>query len=522
MGQHGMACWGGSDVVRTHRPWGAMAALLTLISACHRDSTAPSAPVALEAFGAATIQGTVGAVLSPAPTFVIKDASGRTLGGIPIVVTISDGSGTLRSAPTRTAGTGPTSVGLWTLGTVTGRNAVTITSGSLPALTIEASALAGPPVSLAIGAGDAQSAFAGDRLGQPISAKVLDQFGNGVSGILVSFAVSRGGGVLTASTATSDATGLAGSLNWTLGKGGGEQEVLATAQLGPSAASVKFSSTIQSEFEVSLRFYGTPPTTDIAESFINAANRIGALVTGDILDIPLAGFDAGRCGVTGVTLNEVVDDVVIFATVTAIDGPGKILGSAGPCVIRTEARLAVIGVMRFDVDDLNTLATSGRLEAVILHEMLHVVGVGTVWRTKNLVAALGTPDPRYIGPLATNRCNAANGLAVCGLSVPIENSGGPGTIEAHWREATFDSELMTGFIEAAGRPMALSFITAGSLEDYGYSVNYLAADPYTVPGVSARLRGLPTAEELLSPWEQFDLPVFDVTPAGWVRPLRFR
>ncbi|MEP7346210.1 MAG: hypothetical protein ABI877_13130, partial [Gemmatimonadaceae bacterium] len=95
------------------------------ISACHRETAAPPDPVSLEVLNGAALTGVVGALVSPTPTFLVKDASGHTLGGVPIVVTISDGGGTLRNTPTRTAGNGPTSVGQWTLGTRTGRNAVT-------------------------------------------------------------------------------------------------------------------------------------------------------------------------------------------------------------------------------------------------------------------------------------------------------------------------------------------------------------------------------------------------------------
>ncbi|MFN8582303.1 MAG: leishmanolysin-related zinc metalloendopeptidase [Gemmatimonadaceae bacterium] len=221
------------------------------------------------------------------------------------------------------------------------------------------------------------------------------------------------------------------------------------------------------------------------------------------------------------TLDEVVDDVLIYATVTTIDGPGKILGSAGPCLIRSVGRLTVLGVMRFDVDDLNNLAATGRLEPVILHEMLHIVGVGSLWRTLNLVGGSGTSDPRYLGSLATLRCNAASGQDVCGPSVPIENAGNSGTVEVHWREATFDAELMTGFAEATGVDMPLSAITAASIEDYGYAVNYLATDPYQVPLAAARIRRPLTADSE-APWEAAPVPRHDVTPSGWIRPLVVR
>ena len=42
------------------------------------------------------------------------------------------------------------------------------------------------------------------------------------------------------------------------------------------------------------------------------------------------------------------------------------------------------------------------------------------------------------------------------------------------------TELMTGFTN--GLPCQLSILTIGSLQDLGYTVNYGAADPYSVPG----------------------------------------
>ena len=73
----------------------------------------------------------------------------------------------------------------------------------------------------------------------------------------------------------------------------------------------------------------------------------------------------------------------------------------------------------------------------------------------------------------------AGGAPVNGVGVPVENSGGEGTRDSHWREAVMANELMTGFVSPGSNP--LSAITIGSLEDIGYQVDYSAADPYTVP-----------------------------------------
>jgi hypothetical protein len=66
--------------------------------------------------------------------------------------------------------------------------------------------------------------------------------------------------------------------------------------------------------------------------------------------------------------------------------------------------------------------------------------------------------------------------------VPVENTGGPGTADGHWRETVFRNELMSGFISAAGNP--LSRLTAASLGDMGYKVDLAAAEPYVLPNLT--------------------------------------
>jgi hypothetical protein len=72
-----------------------------------------------------------------------------------------------------------------------------------------------------------------------------------------------------------------------------------------------------------------------------------------------------------------------------------------------------------------------------------------------------------------------------GSKVPVENCGagspvncGAGNVNAHWREPVFVNELMTGFLNG-GMANPLSRLSAASMEDLGYTVNYAASDPYT-------------------------------------------
>ncbi len=80
------------------------------------------------------------------------------------------------------------------------------------------------------------------------------------------------------------------------------------------------------------------------------------------------------------------------------------------------------------------------------------------------------------GAQATAAYNQVFGTSASG--VPVENTGGAGTRDSHWRDSILVNELMTGWA-GPGTNLPLSRITVGSLADLGYTVNYAAADAYT-------------------------------------------
>ena len=137
--------------------------------------------------------------------------------------------------------------------------------------------------------------------------------------------------------------------------------------------------------------------------------------------------------------------------------------------------------MSFDTADLKQMERDGTLNDVITHEMGHVLGIGTVWSHKRLLKNAGSDNPTFSGKGAMREYRALRGSGATSKRVPVENTGGPGTADSHWRETVFRNELMSGFISAAGNP--LSRITVASLEDLGYAVDFNAAEEYALPNL---------------------------------------
>ena len=85
-----------------------------------------------------------------------------------------------------------------------------------------------------------------------------------------------------------------------------------------------------------------------------------------------------------------------------------------------------------------------------------------------LLEGAGTANPRFTGANAMREFAALIGSDIP-TPVPVENRGGAGTREGHWREAVLANELMTGFLNIGPNP--LSRVTIGALQDMGYQVN---------------------------------------------------
>lgn len=220
-------------------------------------------------------------------------------------------------------------------------------------------------------------------------------------------------------------------------------------------------------FDIKVNYTGDQ---QYAAIFEQAAARWEAAITTDIPD-----YQSSRYGL--------IDDLLIDASAVYIDGAGSVLGRAGPDEFRSGSYLPAHGIMEFDSADLAGMAANGTLLGVIIHEMGHVLGLGTLWDTKGLKS--GNFNYTGANALAEYRVLSGNPNAT---SIPLETTGGQGTAGSHWSESVFGGELMTGY---ASGGMQMSRMTIGALADLGYGVNYGAAQAYTLPG---RLNGLMAAE----------------------------
>ena len=348
--------------------------------------------------------------------------------------------------------------------------------------------------------GDGQTAPAGATLTAPLVVQVNDAGGSPIPGRTVSFTVTRGEGSSATATAITGNDGRA-STSFTTGTIAGSAQELSVS-VATTALTVTFTATAaadHSAFNIGVRYLSTA-TAAQQQAFTNARLKWEGAISADLADVPLAS-QAEDCGPGSPAVDQTIDDVLILVRLVAIDGPGNILGGAGPCYVRDPGDpLTVMGVMQFDTDDLEQLESGGFLGDVILHEMGHVLGIGTLWNAPGLPVFLADPslppdngtDPHFTGSQAIAAFDAAGGAAYSGGKVPVEDTGDEGTADAHWRESVLDTELMTGFIGAGSNP--LSRITIASLADLGYPVNLAAADDYSILGL---LRAFDTRPKLL-------------------------
>jgi hypothetical protein len=466
-------------------------------------------PVSFSSFAAAGASASVtksagdaqtasaGTPVATAPTVVVKDAFNNLKQGAIVTFAIASGGGSLVKPIDTTDASGVASVGSWILGAA-GANTMTATVAGVTAVTFTATA---NPVGGAANAvafvGDNQTGLVGFAVNIRPAVRVTDAGGGPVPNVSVTFAVASGGGSVTSATVNTSSNGVAQVGSWVLGGPAGANTVTATATgAGIAGNPVTFSATgATPTFTITIQNVGpTAFTPAVQAAFDSAAALWQRVIFQDIPDIPNFSVPAAQCDGWLPAVGPVtVDDVLILTRMdSTLDGPGGLLGRAGPCYIRTTGRLTIMGRMIFDAADVASLAASGQLNDVIRHEMGHVLGFGTLWDQTQFnclknASSVGNPLDTYF--------DCAKGLAMFdsiggtsytgGSKVPVENCGpqspggcGAGQLNGHWREPVFGLELMTPYL-TVGAANPFSRLSAAAMEDLGYVVNYAGSQTYS-------------------------------------------
>ncbi|MEO8295667.1 MAG: hypothetical protein ABI613_09145, partial [Gemmatimonadota bacterium] len=198
------------------------------------------------------------AVANP-PSVLVKDESGDPVSGIRVTFTVASGGGTVQGASARSGANGIAVVGNWVVGTTTGTNTLNASVAGLPSVTFTANSTPGAPATITAVTPVSQSALAGAAVPVVPAVLVADAFGNGVTGVVVTFAVTAGSGSITGNPVTTTNNGIATLGSWVLDPSPGPNTLAASvSQSGISGSPVLFQATgLTSAYDIDLRFLGS-------------------------------------------------------------------------------------------------------------------------------------------------------------------------------------------------------------------------------------------------------------------------
>jgi hypothetical protein len=502
-------------------------------------SAGPAAPTRLVRVSVDNQRVTVNSAVPVPLAARVVDEYDNPVAAVPVRFEVTRGGGRLASVEAVSDTAGLATAGTWTLGQQLGPNTVRASAvglGAVQGVEFNAFGLAGPPTTMRVAVGDNQVGSEGGVLPFAPAVRVTDGFGNNVGGVPVTFtAAARSGSLATTSAVTDSASGLAFAGQWTLGPDS-VQSVVAQSTVLPTQG-VTFRARLGvARYNIDVRFVGAGGSPAQRASVQRAAGRWQEIIVGSVHKIFVDRNIASACGNQRLpAVRDTITDLLVFVILDSIDGPGRVLGGATPCLVNAVTRLSLVGYTVLDTADLSTLEARNMLDDVVTHEIGHIIGIGTLWEEKRLLVTglagaspcTSTDDPYFSGALARQRFADAGGTTFYpGIPVPVENRGGSGTACGHWREAQFGRELMQGFAKAGGMP--LSAITAASLADLGYPVSFSRVNPFQfLPSLlAARENADPTVFKVNLSNDILDADIFGIDPksGSWslVRPRRFR
>jgi len=171
--------------------------------------------------------GAVGQLVTPVPSVRIVDGNGNPVVGAAVTFAASAGSTVIGGGKTTNVN-GVAAPDGWQLGSTAQSYTLTASATGVTSVVFTVSARAGAPTTVAILAGNNQTATVGRTLPTDPAIRVVDIAGNPVAGLEVQFDVTAGGGTAVSRRQTTDANGTATVGAWTLGDTPGVNTLRAT------------------------------------------------------------------------------------------------------------------------------------------------------------------------------------------------------------------------------------------------------------------------------------------------------
>ena len=283
----------------------------------------------IAAISAVEQSGVVNATVDAPPSVRLTTQAGLPAANIPVTFSVMAGGGsTSPAAPTvvATDNRGIASLSAWTLGREARENILTASAADFAGSPITFIANAVPASASVIVASSAvaQSGTAGVAIGAPPSVRVADIYGNGVSGILVAFAVTGGGGSVAPALVVTGPDGVGTVSRWTLGTVAGSNTLTATsAGLGGSPVTFSATGTVGTATQVVVT---TQPSgavsaaTFITQPVVEIRDAGGNVVAGSTASVT-ASIASGTGTLVGTTTVSAVNGVATFASLR-INGSG--------------------------------------------------------------------------------------------------------------------------------------------------------------------------------------------------------
>lgn len=400
-----------------------------------------------------TLSGAAGTQLATAVGVSVANKAGDPLDTIPVIFTVTSGGGTVASTTVKTsAGKASTT---WVLGPAVGTQTVTATVAGLTPVTFTATATAGAASKITKLSTDPQTALAGAAVASPPSIKVTDANNNPVANVLVSFAVTSGGGSVTGNLAQTDANGIATAGSWKLGALVAVNTVTATAT--GITTPVTFTATGTAGLAATVSFTTTPPATlNIGQTYTAAAKATDA--NGNALANPAFAFSTDNAAVATVNATTGVVTAVGAGNATITVALNGVTASQGVSVVgRPTTHVAaslpmgsrIKHVVSAGLTAYAALSSTGSIKAIDLPTSTvawslalggSVVDVGVNAANTKLVAAavVGSAGQLYIIDPATHLATDSVALSAPPVRLVMSSTGDRVLVD----ESSFQLEIV--------------------------------------------------------------------------------